>query len=178
MPTDEQLRHKLLSRYRGNGLLGGTGEYTLWMGTGKAPERQQVLRELIEAGAITPLAVEGFRTPRFAVSAELPILDAAEVEVAADGDALGRPNGQEPGVAFIAPLDPLAWDRDLLLRLFDFDYRWEVYVPADKAALGLLRAAAAVRRPLRGSHRAPDGPPGGHAAGARAVVAVGLRSAR
>ena len=39
-------------------------------------------------------------------------------------------------MAFIAPLDPLAWDRDLLLRLFDFDYRWEVYVPADKRRWG------------------------------------------
>jgi uncharacterized protein YcaQ len=135
VPTDEQLRHKLLSRYRGNGLLGATGEYTLWMGMGKAPERLRVQRELVESGAITPLDIEGFRTPRFAVSAELPILDAAEAEVAADG-ALGRPGGREPGVAFIAPLDPLAWDRDLLLRLFDLDYRWEVYVPAEKRRWG------------------------------------------
>jgi uncharacterized protein YcaQ len=136
VPTDEQLRHKLLSRYRGNGLLGATGEYTLWMGMGKAAERLRVQRELVESGAITPLAVDGFRTPRFAVSAELPILDAAETEVEADGGAPGRPGGCEPGVAFIAPLDPLAWDRDLLLRLFDFDYRWEVYVPAEKRRWG------------------------------------------
>ena len=87
VPTDEQLRHKLLSRYRGNGLLGATGEYTLWMGMGKAPERLRVQRELVESGAITPLVVEGFRTPRFAVSAELPILDAAEAEVAGEGGA-------------------------------------------------------------------------------------------
>ncbi len=39
-------------------------------------------------------------------------------------------------MAFIAPLDPLAWDRDLLLRLFDLDYRWEVYVPAEKRRWG------------------------------------------
>ena len=39
-------------------------------------------------------------------------------------------------MAFLAPLDPLAWDRDLLLRLWDFDYRWEVYVPAAKRRWG------------------------------------------
>jgi uncharacterized protein YcaQ len=27
----------------------------------------------------------------------------------------------------IGPLDPVIWDRDLLKRLFDFDYVWEVY---------------------------------------------------
>jgi uncharacterized protein YcaQ len=39
-------------------------------------------------------------------------------------------------VAFLAPLDPLAWDRDLLRRLFDFDYIWEVYVPAARRRHG------------------------------------------
>jgi uncharacterized protein YcaQ len=39
-------------------------------------------------------------------------------------------------VTFLAPLDPLAWDRDLLLRLWAFHYRWEVYVPAAKRQYG------------------------------------------
>ena len=36
LPEREQHRHKLLSRYRGNGLLGATGAETIWGGTGKA----------------------------------------------------------------------------------------------------------------------------------------------
>ena len=138
VPTDEQLRHKLLSRHRGNGLLGATGDYTLWMGMGKAPERRLVHQELVEAGAITAVGVEGIRGERFVVSDELPMLDAAELEVGSEGrlGAPARPAGCEPGVAFLAPLDPLAWDRDLLLRLFAFDYRWEVYVPAAKRRWG------------------------------------------
>ncbi len=65
------------------------------------------------------------------VGDELPLLDAAEAEVAAgDGRWTAR------GAAFLAPLDPLAWDRDLLLRLWGFDYRWEVYVPAAKRRWG------------------------------------------
>jgi uncharacterized protein YcaQ len=47
-----------------------------------------------------------------------------------------RPDGSSPGVAFLAPLDPLAWDRDLLRRLFGFDYVWEVYVPAARRRWG------------------------------------------
>lgn len=136
---EDQLRHRLLSRYRGNGLLGATGDYTLWMGMGKAPDRQRVQQGLVEDGALTPIAVEGLRGPRFVLTEELGILDAAEAEVAADGAGGaggGRPGGAEPGVAFLAPLDPLAWDRDLLLRLWGLDYRWEVYVPAAKRRWG------------------------------------------
>ncbi len=33
----------------------------------------------------------------------------------------------------IAPLDPLIWNRELLLHIFDFDYTWEVYkIPKDR----------------------------------------------
>ena len=37
---------------------------------------------------------------------------------------------------FIAPLDNLMWDRNLLESLFDFEYRWEVYTPASKRKYG------------------------------------------
>ncbi len=136
--AEEQLRHKLLSRYRGNGLLGATGDYTLWMGLGKAPERRVVHDGLVESGQITAIEVEGLRGPRFVVTDELPLLDAAGIEVAAEAETAAppRPGGQEPGVTFVAPLDPLVWDRDLLSRLWGFDYRWEVYVPAAKRRFG------------------------------------------
>jgi uncharacterized protein YcaQ len=39
VPEREQLRHKLLSRFRGTGLLGATGEYSLWAGTGATAAR-------------------------------------------------------------------------------------------------------------------------------------------
>ncbi len=129
-PEREQRRHKLLSRYRGNGLLGYHGEGTLWAGTGDAAMRTSLREELVASGAIVPVAVEGLRGPRFVVGDEVPLLDAAEAEVAA-----GRPM-DGAGAAFLAPLDPLAWDRDLLLRLWGFDYRWEVYVPAAKRRWG------------------------------------------
>ncbi len=130
VPVEEQLCHKLLSRYRGNGLLGATGEYSLWMGIGKAPVRAEVLARLLDGGRLVPVEVEGFRGPRFVVADEVPILDAAEAAVTA-GE--GMPGA---GVAFVAPLDPLVWDRDLLRRLFGFDYVWEVYVPAPKRRHG------------------------------------------
>ena len=81
---------------------------------------------------LTPVAVEGLKGDRFVVSEELPLLDQAEREVAGGLSPDGRP----PGVAFLAPLDPLVWDRQLLRPLFGFDYVWEVYVPAAKRRWG------------------------------------------
>ena len=76
---------------------------------------------------------------------ELPLLDAGRREVA---EAMA-PGGEPPAVTFLAPLDPLVWDRELLRSLFDFDYVWEVVRAGAEAALGLLRPADPVRRPVR-----------------------------
>ena len=141
----DQFRHKLLSRYRGHGLLGTSGSGELWLGTtprgtygleGDLPfgaaGRRELLSELLEAGELLPVEVEGIRGSRFIVTGELPLLTEAEAEVAGGTD----PGGADPGVAFLAPLDPLVWDRDFLRRCYDFDYVWEVYVPAAKRRWG------------------------------------------
>ena len=39
-------------------------------------------------------------------------------------------------VRFIAPLDNIMWDRQMVQKLFDFTYRWEVYTPASKRKFG------------------------------------------
>ena len=46
------------------------------------------------------------------------------------------PGGADPGVTFLAPLDPLCWDRELLRPLYGFDYVWEVYVPEARRRWG------------------------------------------
>ncbi|MEW5990540.1 MAG: crosslink repair DNA glycosylase YcaQ family protein [Chloroflexota bacterium] len=141
-PEWEQRRHRLLSRYRGGGLLGTGGQAELWLGTAAgtsgqagvrtASERSALRAELVERGELFPVTVEAFRGERFVIGTERALLEQAEREVA----AAEPPGGREPGVAFLAPLDPFCWDRDLLRRLFDFDYVWEVYVPAAKRRWG------------------------------------------
>jgi uncharacterized protein YcaQ len=136
----EQRRHKLLSRYRAHGLLGATGEYTLWYGIGRAVRRpsdpagtvtRTELREsLISSGEIVPVSVEGVRGPRYVLRDEAEALAHAEAEARQHQDLVGA------SVVFLAPLDPLVWDRDLLRSLFDFDYVWEVYVPEAKRRWG------------------------------------------
>src|SRR6266511_3724301 len=130
-PLREQLRHKLLSRYRAHGLLGTGGSAELWLGIGRAkpspdrperPSRSELHEELVAAGELVPVAVQGVRGPRFVLRDELELVAAP-------------PEPPEPP-AFLAPLDPLVWDRDLLRALYDFDYVWEVYVPERKRRWG------------------------------------------
>jgi uncharacterized protein YcaQ len=132
-PEREQRRHKLLSRYRGHGLLGRSGSSELWYGTAPAtrredgradmPTRGELLGELVDAGDVVPVQVDGVRGDRFVIASELELIDAPAT-------------GHEPGVAFLAPLDPLVWDRELMRQLFEFDYVWEVYVPEKKRRWG------------------------------------------
>lgn len=37
---------------------------------------------------------------------------------------------------FIAPLDNMLWDRNLIEKIFNFEYRWEIYTPIDKRKYG------------------------------------------
>jgi uncharacterized protein YcaQ len=147
VPIRDRFRHKLLSRYRAHGLLGVSGSAELWLGTtprvdGRTGEedgiplgvagRRQQHAELVADGSLVSVAIEGVRGPRYLPSEEQPRLEQADREVAA-GLA---PGGAAPGVAFLAALDPFVWDRDFLRSLYDFDYVWEVYVPAARRRWG------------------------------------------
>ena len=37
---------------------------------------------------------------------------------------------------FLAPLDPMLWDRALIEKIFDFRYSWEIYTPKEKRQYG------------------------------------------
>jgi uncharacterized protein YcaQ len=132
-PVREQQLHRFLARYRGHGLLGASGNQELWVGgTGYAADRSAMRTELLEAGRLFAVRVEGLKGDRFVVADDLAFLEQAEREILAGAP----PGGAEAAVTFLAPLDPLCWDRDLLRRLFGFDYVWEVYVPAPKRRWG------------------------------------------
>jgi len=144
-PARDQFRHRLLSRYRGHGLLGASGPSEIFSGTFPrtaigledglplmAKSRGPLLDDLVGAGELVPVEVDGFRGRRFVVGSEAPLL----LQAAGEIERGEPPGGVAPGVAFLAPLDSFCWDRDFLRRLYDFDYVWEVYVPAAKRRWG------------------------------------------
>ena len=75
------------------------------------------LAELVEDGRLTEVAVEGWNKPAFL-----------------------HPNAKLPrwinGTSLVSPFDPVVWNRDRASRLFNFDYKIEIYVPAAKRKYG------------------------------------------
>jgi uncharacterized protein len=131
VPLQEQLRHKLHSRYRMHGLLGIGGGGDIFGGLGPAkpdarwpghPGRTALRNELVESGALVPVDVEGVRGKRFVLREEVGLLEA--------------PPEPSASVAFLPPFDPLVWDRPLLGSLFEFEYVWDLFHPPAKRKYG------------------------------------------
>ena len=125
-PEEVALTHRLLSRFRATGLtkaIGTQGEVMYSAGSG--PERAQRTARLVEDGELLPIEIESLKGTRYMIASEEPILEST-----------ADPTSLTPGVSFLAPLDPLVWDRRQLRDLWDFDYLWEVYVPEAKRKWG------------------------------------------
>jgi uncharacterized protein YcaQ len=131
VPLEEQLRHKLLSRYRAHGLLGASSGGGVFGSLGPAkptaewpghPGRTALRQQLIESGALVGVDVEGVRGKRFVLEDEVRLLE--------------DPPEAAPSVAFLSPFDPLVWDRALLASLFGFDYVWDLFHPPAKRRFG------------------------------------------
>jgi len=136
VPEREQLRHKLLSRYRAHGLLGAGGAGGTFARIADPPERNALRKELVELDALVPVEVEGVRGKRFVLAEEVALLQA--------------PPEPSPSVAFIAPFDSLLWDTALLASLFDFEYVWEGFFPPAKRRWGYYVLPVAFRDRLIG----------------------------
>ena len=91
-----------------------------------AEKRKKVLKDLTDSGKVNSVMVEGIKQP-FHYRAEDEPLMRAVVEGKAD---------LKPRMAFLAPLDPLMWDKDLVFAIWDFRYSWEIYTPAVKRKYG------------------------------------------
>ena len=128
---EEQVLHKLLSRYRAHGLLGVGGGGDIFGGIGPArpdprapgnPGRTAARERLVAEGELVPVEVEGVRGKRFVLSEDAALLAA--------------PPEPAPTVAFLSPFDALVWDRPLLGSLFGFEYVWELFHPPAKRRWG------------------------------------------
>ena len=100
-------------RALGVGTLGDLADYFRM----PAREARPRVAELVEAGELRPVRVEGWREPAYLhPESKLP----RRIEAA----------------ALLSPFDPVVWFRPRAKRLFDFEHRFEIFVPAAKRKWG------------------------------------------
>jgi uncharacterized protein len=111
----------IMRRYQAAGILRPTAEAAIWSACHEAPKRKLALAQLVEAGLLTQLQIGDLAGPYYTPTSALSLLDEP---------------GSSSRVIFMGPLDSLLWDRKSLLQIFDFDYVWEVYKPAEQRKWG------------------------------------------
>lgn len=114
----------LLDKYMRAYRLVDLGDFRFGWQTYPAAKRRALAEARVAAGEWAEVAIEGVRRRYYALAEDLPLL-----EMAADWEPRRT-------VRFLAPLDNLLWRRERLQDLFDFDYTWEVYTPAEKRRFG------------------------------------------
>lgn len=124
---DETLRRwRVLRRIGAVGLLWDRSS-PAFLGIELNAERRRAAFSALEArGAILPARVEGIKAMFYFRAEDEPLM----------GAVLAGTADQKPRMEFLAPLDPLFWDKALVAALWDFQYSWEIYTPADKRKYG------------------------------------------
>lgn len=83
--------------------------------------RSSTLQTLVEKNRVEEIQIEGIEEPFY---------------ISKESKKFIRNQAADSYVRFIAPLDNIMWDRQMLETLFDFTYRWEVYTPVEKRKYG------------------------------------------
>jgi hypothetical protein len=105
----------------------------------KTDKRLQVFAALEKAGKIIRFHVEGLNDNLFCQSEDRALLEQAM-----------RMSKISDRVEFIAPLDPMIWDRKLIKAIFDYDYTWEIYSLPEKRVYGYYVLPVLYRNQLIG----------------------------
>ena len=115
-PTVEDAQRALLERSAEALGVGAAGDLIDYYRL-PIPEGRARLRELVEAGSLETAEVEGWTEPAYMHP---------EARLPRSVDTL----------TVLSPFDPIVWNRDRAARLWGFDYRIEIYVPAAKRVYG------------------------------------------
>jgi uncharacterized protein YcaQ len=126
-PDEESFRRwRILRRIGAVGLLWNRRS-DAWLGIHMTTDqRNAAFSVLEEAGDILPVQVEGIHSPLYMLKSDMTLMD-----MVLQGNA-----DLKPRLEFLAPLDPMLWDRKLIEALWDYQYSWEIYTPAAKRKYG------------------------------------------
>ena len=121
VPRDEAVRELVRRAARAYGVATAADLADYWRLRDR-PAVTAAIAELVEAGELLPVTVEGWTSGGRPAKAWLH----RDARVPRRVDA----------TAILTPFDPLVWFRDRAERLFDFEYRIEIYTPAPKRRYG------------------------------------------
>lgn len=123
---EEYLRWQALRRIGSVGLL-WCRPSAAWLGVEgfAADTRQTTFQTLLEQKKLLEITVEGVKWPLYCRAGDEDLLREAI-----------REEDAPPRMEFLAPLDNLLWDRELIHAVFGFDYKWEVYTPVSQRKYG------------------------------------------
>ncbi len=121
VPGDEAIRELVLRAARACGVATLSDLDDYWRLRNR-PAVARAVAELVEAGELLPVRVEGWAT-------------GARPAPAWVHRAAVLPRAME-AAALLTPFDPVVWFRERSQRLFDFTYRIEIYTPAPRRRYG------------------------------------------
>lgn len=119
-PCDfDHKKWRVLKRIGSLGLLWNKAS-DAWLGIHglKAQERDNIFSELLSEKRITYVKVENTSHELYCLTEDIQIID-----------HIKNNNFFKQRCEFIAPLDNMMWDRNLIKDIFDFEYKWEIYTP-------------------------------------------------
>ena len=100
---------------------------TAWLGINMTTEQRNASFDRLEKDCvIMPVQVEGIRFPLYMLTDDLPLLESVTTGQAS----------LKPRLEFLAPLDPMLWDRKLIEAVWGYRYSWEIYTPVVKRKYG------------------------------------------
>ena len=100
---------------------------TAWLGINMTTEQRDASFDRLEKDCvIMPVQVEGIRFPLYMLTDDLPLLESVTAGQAS----------LKPRLEFLAPLDPMLWDRKLIEAVWGYRYSWEIYTPVVKRKYG------------------------------------------
>ena len=100
---------------------------TTWLGIKnmKKQHRDQAIDSLVKDNKLIPINIEGLKRNYYLRQNEEELLN----------KVISGLNYKKE-VSFLAPLDNLIWNREMISDIFNFDYTWEVYKPVEKRKYG------------------------------------------
>ena len=98
-----------------------------WLGISMSTtQRDEAFGRMEKEGTVTAVQVDGIRFPLYMLNEDLPLMKSV----------ISGQVSLKPRLEFLAPLDPMLWDRKLIEALWGYQYSWEIYTPSVKRKYG------------------------------------------